>query len=141
MASLLWRLSGSVFVQKSLKERLSKGQSVCPVATRHEDPPPSSQQALAHSIIVEHLDGTAGLRYTLPVFLSETCHSCHSCRSALPFTAEILCEQLGISAHSPVGSFLTAHASDTRGGEQRSATIMLCMTCASNFSHSDACIS
>ena len=67
MASLLWRLQGSVFVQNYLKGRLCKGQSVCSVTSRYEE----HRQALAHSIIAEHMEITAGLRYTLPVFLSE----------------------------------------------------------------------
>ena len=125
-------------MQECLKGWTCKGQSVCPVGSRHEVP----RQALAHSIIAEHLEGTAGLKYTLPVFLSETCHSC---RAAFPLTAEDICEQLGIGLHSPVGSFLAAHApaqthDATRGG-QRSAAIMLCMTCASNLPHSNACTS
>ena len=99
----MWRLPGSVFVQTCLKGRICEWQNVCPVDSRHENP----RQALAHSIIAEHLERTAGLKYTLPVFLSETCHSC---RAAFPLTAENVCEQLGISAHSPVGSFLAAHA-------------------------------
>ena len=136
MASLLWRLQGSVFVQNCLKGRLCEGQSVCPVTSRYEEHRP----ALAHSIIAEHMEGTAGLRYTLPVFLSETCHS--SC-AAFPLTAKSLCEQLGISVHSPVGSFLAAHEStqtpDATEGEQRPAAIMLCMTCAARLPHGKAC--
>ena len=135
MASLLWRLQGSVFVQSCLKGRLCKGQSVCPVTSRYEE----HRQALAHSIIAEHMEITAGLRYTLPVFLSETCHSS---RAAFPLTAKNLCERLGISVHSPVGSFLAAHeptqTPDATGGEQRPATIMLCMICAAHLPHSNA---
>ena len=120
MASLLWTFR-PVSVQECLKGRLCEGQRDCPVVSRHEE----HRQALAHSIIAEHLEATARLKYTLPVFLSETCHSN---RAASPLTAKNLCEQLSISADSPVGGFLASHALSqipATGGEQTSAVVML----------------
>jgi hypothetical protein len=80
----------------------------------------SSLHGLAHSIVAEYLKDPE-LKYTLPVYLSETCHSQQESR---PLTVQSLCEALGISNESLLDKAFATHAP----GKQRVRFLLLIMS-------------
>lgn len=91
-------------VQECLKQHISKTQRGCST----ESSPESSLHDVALSIIAEYLRRPE-FKYTLPVFLSEACHSRHTSH---PLTSKAFHEHLGVSDQSSLGRLLASYASE-----------------------------
>ena len=104
------------FAQECLKQHLSAGQNGSQKCTSNGCILPG----LAHSLTAEYLEN-AQVKYTLPVFLSETCQSKQLSHMLTPRS---VLDQLGISKESSFGRAFTSytisrpHASSQ--GERRS---------------------
>ena len=89
-------------MQECLKQHLSAGQN----GPQDWESTGSTLPELAHCITTEYLEG-AQLRYTLPVFLSETCQTRQSSHVLTPHS---VLKQLGISEASSFGRAFTSYA-------------------------------
>ena len=105
-------------LQETLKQHLSASQN----GPQYLESTGSSLPELANCITTEYLE-SAQLRYTLPVFLSETCNTRQSSRG---LTSQSVLKQLGISEASSFGraftSYTPSHPSVSGQGESLLAT-------------------
>lgn len=101
-------------LQECLKQHLLAGRN----GSQDWDSTGCSLPELAHCITTEYLE-SAQLRYTLPVFLSETCQTRQS--SHVPTTTSVL-KQLGISEASSFGRAFTSSAASHLHASGRGAS-------------------